>query len=795
MTNTIHQQGLDPATAEDQGTSIQPEVHEDEQQNASSPGMPTAQITLKNGDAFLIADAHGDFAASRQEMGLFWHGTRFLRTCNLFLEGRPLMVLSHHIATMGDACQIDLTNHAFTASHGFKIEQGEIHIGRQLELCSDHLIQTLTITSFHSVPVPLTLSLAVGADFRDMFEVRGTQRAQRGTLQPPRLQNDMLVLSYRGLDDIERETAITCAPRAAHTSLDKARWQLHLKRSQPIEIRIVVKLSALPDEIATPFESTVLRSPWGEIKRSIRGQGQQVLSAGNVGGQGEPKESRNQGGKEMGGAEAGTEGRTGEERKGGNDEAGFAWDDLPEPTIRTDDVLLNRLLTRGMHDLIMLTTLTPYGRYPYAGIPWFSCPFGRDGLITCLEFLPWYPSIVRGTLAFLAAHQGTKVEAFTEEEPGKILHEMRRGEMANCREIPFIPYYGSIDVTPLFLITLERYIRWTNDIAFLQQLWPHAEAAAHWLTNRGDRDGDSFIEYHKDSSKGLDNQGWKDAWDAISHKDGQLAASPIALCEVQGYAFAAYRAMSFLAQQLGQAEDVSRWEKAASTLQENFLRNFWWEEEGIFYLALDKDKKPCEVITSNPGQCLWTGIVPTEKARRIIDRLMREDMYSGWGIRTLSTQATRYNPMSYHNGSVWPHDTALVGAGFAHHGGKAEAGILLHSMLETSLYYDGARLPELHCGFAQRPGYGPTRYPVACSPQAWAAGAPFLLVNALLGLEVDAEAQRLILRQPTLPDWLHRLEINDMYIGKQRVHLRFERSGEQTTVTPGEHNEVEIQVL
>ncbi|HZT98751.1 MAG TPA: amylo-alpha-1,6-glucosidase, partial [Ktedonobacteraceae bacterium] len=428
-------------------------------------------------------------------------------------------------------------------------------------------------------------------------------------------------------------------------------------------------------------------------------------------------------------------------------------------------------------------------------IPWYACPFGRDGLIACLQFLPWFPEVVRGTLTFLAAHQGTKVDAFTEEEPGKILHEMRTGEMANCREIPYIPYYGTVDATPLFLILLEAYMRWTNDVALLQQLWPNAEAAAHWMVEYGDKDGDGFLEYHRALDTGLFNQGWKDSLDSVSHSDGRIAESPIALCEVQGYAFAAYRATAYLARRVGQVEHASSWEQRAAELQSLFLERFWWEEEDVFYEALDKDKLPCAVVSSNAGQCLWTGIVPPEYAHKMIARLMREDMFCGWGIRTLSAQAALYNPMSYHNGSVWPHDTALIGAGFSLFGAKEQTSALLKGVYQAGLFFEGMRLPELFCGFPQRPGFAPTRYPVACAPQAWAAGAPFMLLNALLGLQPDAEHQRLTLDRPTLPDWLQSMEIRGLRLGERHLHLRLVRTGNQTNVVVDAENEVAVRVL
>jgi glycogen debranching enzyme len=475
--------------------------------------------------------------------------------------------------------------------------------------------------------------------------------------------------------------------------------------------------------------------------------------------------------------------------------AAALWRNQQLPITQTDDPFFNRLLTRSMQDLMMLSTLTPHGFYPYAGIPWYCCPFGRDGLITALEFLPWFPQVVRGTLTFLAAHQGKKVEPFTEEEPGKILHEFRTGEMANCREIPYIPYYGTVDATQLFLMAFEAYIRWTDDLPFLDKLWPNAEAAASWLTGYGDQDGDTFIEFHSASEKGLVNQGWKDSHDSATYSDGRLAHSPMALCEVQGYTYAAYRAMAYLAKRLGKHDKAVHWNHVADTLQTNFLRHFWWEQEQTFYMALAEHKEPCDIVASNAGHCLWTGIVPEELAHKVTHRLMREDMFSGWGIRTLSTQAKRYNPMSYHNGSVWPHDSALVGAGFALYGHKEEAGRILKSMFEASHYYESARLPELYCGFTRREGYGPTRYPVSCSPQAWATGAPFILLSSLLGLYPDAEQHRLTLHQPALPDWLKTLEINGVYIGARRVHLRFVHVGDRTEIVLGRENEVDVRVL
>lgn len=711
-----------PADEGPNGAFNQPEIVEEKVHSSAT------QITLKSGDAFLVANVRGDLLGANQAMGLYWHGTRFLRECNFFLEGHPLVMLSHHVSNMGLASQIDLTNPALKVDADTFIEQGEIYVSRLLELHHEELVQTFTITSFRELPRPLRFSLKFGSDFCDLFEVRGLARKQHGQIQPATISEEEVTLSYIGLDKVTREAHLAFTPASKYAYEDRIHWSLQLERGQAITIQVRIQMRERNGErFAKHIEVEDTRS-------------------------------------------------------------------LTQPIVQSDDYLFNRLISRGMNDLLMLSTLTPYGYYPYAGIPWFCCPFGRDGLITCLQYTPWFPQIARGTLAFLAAKQGTKVDDFTEEEPGKILHEMRTGEMANQREIPYIPYYGTIDATPLFVCVLGEYIRWTNDLDFLRSLWPNAQLAARWISDYGDKDGDGFIEYHRVLESGILNQGWKDSWDSTSHSNGELARTPIALCEVQGYAFAAYQNMGYLARRLGYEKEARDWEQRASELQERFLRAFWWEEEQSFYMALDRDKQPCAVVTTNAGQCLWSGIVPDDKARLVMERLMREDIFNGWGLRTLSSTAIRYNPMSYHNGSVWPHDTALVGAGFARYGGKVEAAQLLKGLYQASHYFEDARLPELFCGFTQREGFGPTRYPVACSPQAWATGAPGQILNALLGLRADAEHKRLILERPTLPPWINTLEIRDLYVGEQQVHLHFIRQGTQIEVQPGEENEVELIV-
>jgi glycogen debranching enzyme len=440
-------------------------------------------------------------------------------------------------------------------------------------------------------------------------------------------------------------------------------------------------------------------------------------------------------------------------------------------------------------------TVTPQGRVPYAGVPWYVAPFGRDSVISAWQLLPYHAGVAAGTLRFLAAWQGRRHEDFLDEEPGKILHEYRRGEMANCREIPFIPYYGTADATPLFVILLDEYVRWTGDVALLRELWPAARAALQWMRLHGDRDGDGYVEYQTRSPLGLRNHGWKDSEDAVMHADGRLARPPIALCEVQGYAHAAWLAGAALMETLGDTADADDLRGRARALREAFERDFWLPHEAFYALALDGDKRPCEVIASNPGHCLWTGIVDEARAEPVVKRLLADDMFSGWGMRTLSSRERRYNPMSYHNGSVWPHDNALAAAGFRRYGMVEHAVTLASALFEASRYFEHRRIPELYCGFARHADQGPISYPVACAPQAWAAGSMLGMLTALLGLTADARRHRLTLDSPVLPPWLRWLEIHGLRVGSARLDLSVVRGREGASVELlARHGNVELLV-
>jgi glycogen debranching enzyme len=435
-----------------------------------------------------------------------------------------------------------------------------------------------------------------------------------------------------------------------------------------------------------------------------------------------------------------------------------------------------------MADLNILMTETPQGRYPYAGIPWYSTTFGRDGLITAMQMLWLDPRVARGVLRRLAYYQATSVDPLNDAEPGKILHEMRGGEMAALREVPFAQYYGSVDATPLFVLLAGLYGERTGDLETLEELWPAIEAALRWIDSCGDSDGDGFVEYQRATDAGLRNQGWKDSYDAIFHADGRLAEGNIALAEVQGYVFAGKRLAARCARRLGRREVAHRLEMEAHQLAQRFEEAFWCEELGTYALALDGRKEPCRVRSSNAGHLLFSGMIREDRARRVAVDLLRPHFFTGWGIRTIALDAARYNPMSYHNGSIWPHDNALIALGLARYGLKHSVEHVFKGLFEAATYMDLRRLPELFCGFRREKHRGPTLYPVACAPQAWASATPFTLLEAALGLEFDAERSEIRLRNPKLPAFLNEVILRELQLGESTIDLCIRRHGDDVSM-------------
>jgi glycogen debranching enzyme len=669
---------------------------------------------LKHNDTFAVLDHYGDIKpGGLGEEGLYHEGTRYLSCFLLELEGGRPFFLSSTVRDENDQLAVDLTNPDLDRDGRVAVPIGTLYLALRKFLWQGVFYQQLRVRNYGLEPVETSLSLHFEADYADIFEVRGMRRKARGQDLPEEVTTDRVVLGYKGLDGVVRRTFLQFAPGPTRLTSRSARLDLSIRPRQEVTFSLAAACRREP--------SAARLAPLEEA----RGEAEADL----------------------------------ERRK--------AW----SCQVRSANGQFNAWVRRAESDLLMMTSETPTGPYPYAGVPWFNTPFGRDGIITALECLWLMPAVSRGVLAYLASTQAREVISEQDAEPGKILHETRNGEMAVLREMPFGRYYGSVDATPLFVLLAGAYYERTGDRAFVESLWPNLEAALDWIDRYGDRDGDGFVEYQRQSPDGLVHQGWKDSDDAIFHADGSLAEGPIALCEVQGYAYAARRAGAALAAVLGQERRAEKLTRQAEMLREQFQRAFWCEDLDTYALALDGAKRPCRVRTSNAGQCLFTGIAHGEQARKVARTLMSLESFSGWGVRTVAASEARYNPMAYHNGSVWPHDNALIAHGFARYGLQERALAILTGLFEAATYFDLHRLPELFCGFPQQPGEGPILYPVACAPQAWSAASVFLLLQACLGLVVSGTQSQVYLSGPRLPAFLNELYIDDLEVAGARVDL------------------------
>ncbi|MGH9559027.1 MAG: amylo-alpha-1,6-glucosidase, partial [Bryobacteraceae bacterium] len=587
-------------------------------------------------------------------------GTRFLSCLKLkFAQGRPLL-LSSSVRRDNVLLGADLTNPDVYFEGRIFLHRGSLHFYRTQFLWHARMYQRVQARNFSRGPVSLTLTVEFDADYADIFEVRGNKREHKGESREPRVADGKVIIGYRGLDGVVRRTIVESStpPRATLPGTMEFALRLGPGEQRAIDLSFTCEIE---DEEPAPEEYD------GALTKA----------------------------------------------------AGMAETaDLLTCTISTSNEQFNGWIQRSRADLNMLLTAEPQGFYPYGGIPWFTTPFGRDGIITAIECLWTSPSVAKGVLGFLSATQAREISPEQDAEPGKILHEAREGEMAALGEIPFRRYYGSVDATPLYLILAGEYYRRTGDIAFIKSIWPNIQLALEWIDRYGDRDGDGFIEYSRRSEHGLVQQGWKDSQDSVFHADGSLAEPPIALCEVQAYVYSAKLEISAIAAGLGDHEMAQRLLREAQTLHLKFEESFWCPEIGMYALALDGDKKRCAVRTSNAGHCLFGGIAGPERAEAVAAAFAGERFYSGWGIRTVAASEARYNPMSYHNGSIWPHDNAIIAAGMARYQLTHLAAKVMTGLFEVSTMIELSRLPELFCGFIRQPGKRPTSYPVACSPQA-----------------------------------------------------------------------------
>ncbi|CAN1212847.1 amylo-alpha-1,6-glucosidase [Tumidithrix helvetica PCC 7403] len=699
---------------------------------------PVSTLTLKDNELFLITDTLGNISAMEcrsegieSSMGLFCRDTRFLSRLELQIDGRSPISFSS-TARKGFAMTVLCSNHQIgELEHGIKTETIGIH--RELVI-KGGLFEEMQIVNYNTKPISFSLSLSFDADFSDLFEVRGVKRTKRGNLLRyiPNLEKDAkekeIILAYQGVDDVLMESRIQFSSLQPH-KIDgyTAIWQLELGIHESVTLGYRIHL--FTNNRPTSMVSVPITFSQAKAEELL------------------------------------------EEK---------TWTDQITK-IQTDDAALNQVIDRAIQDIYLLRQTFEGNKFLSAGVPWFSTLFGRDSIIAASQTLILDPAIARETLSILAQYQGKIEDDWRDESPGKILHEIRLGEMARCHEVPHTPYYGTVDATPLWLMLYAEYFAWTADLELLDKLWSHAIAAMEWIDRSCKETG--YLTYSRRSKKGLANQGWKDSENCIVNRYGELAQGAIALSEVQGYVYAAKVRMSELADKKNLPDLANLWRSQAKDLKTRFNQDFWLADQDYCALALDGDGKPVDSITSNPGHCLNLGIFDLEKALSVAARLKAPDMHNGWGIRTLSSLSPAYNPLGYHIGTVWPHDNSLIALGLRSLNLVDQSLDLAQGLIDMTLAQPYQRPPELFCGYEHDGFSSPVQYPVACSPQAWATGTIFQLISMMTNLVPSAPTNQLHILDPALPKSLEHLSIQNLRIGKTFVDLEFERSGVRTSDT------------
>ena len=677
---------------------------------------------LKSGDCFLVADGWGDLQEGAE--GLFDDDTRILSRLVLRVGRARPSRLSSGVSQDNVFFPCHATNRPLPPMGGKSAPAGVLHLERRRFLWERRMFERIHIANHGIEDVLLPLSIDYGADFADIFEVRGTRRERRGDVAPPVTDGRRVAFSYMGLDGVERRSCVAFSEPPARMNASRAEFMFSLPKGRTVDLHI----ECGADRCEAPSEDRWrLHAVQARLAmRATRRRGAALRG---------PRSPR-----------------------------------------------FNDWLDQSRADVALLTTDLPTGPYPYAGTPWFSTPFGRDGIIAAWQMLWLDPSLAKGVLTYLAMRQATATSAFMDAAPGKIMHETRRGEMAALGEVPFGLYYGGVDTTCLFVALAGAYARRTGDLDTIRRLWPNLIAATGWMRDHGDIQNNGLIAYQRAAETGLSNQGWKDSEDSIFHSDGRFPKGPVALLEVQGYAFSAWQAMADLGRRLGEAE-ADEWEARAEAVRALVEDRFWMEDEQFYAVALDGDGAPCRAIASNAGHLLFSGLPSPERARAVTKRLLSAEFRSGWGVRTLATGQPRFNPMSYHDGSVWPHDTAFAVAGMARYGERRAVAMLLSEIYDAATHFQ-LRLPELFCGFERRPGEPPIAYPVACLPQAWAAGSVFMMMQAALGISVDAMSGVVEVDNPMMPAGIEHLTLSRLQGGEAGVDLAFDRANGQTVVAP-----------
>jgi glycogen debranching enzyme len=691
------------------------------------------RFTLKDANTFLLADALGDIQGS--DDGLFSNDTRMLSRFELAVAGRRPSLLGAAISHDNTLFTAHLTNRPLPALGEGSIPQGVIHIERSRFLWEGRLYERLRLTNFSDLDAQVPLKLSFAADFADIFEVQGHLRKERGQYLPAEVKSATVRLAYCGRDDLVRSTEIEFSQPPTAISPQEAEFLVELPRGDVAEmfIEIGAEEGNLPSQ--ERFDKALQRL-------SVSMQSRLRDSA----------------------------------------------------SISTSGRLLNEWIDKSYSDLALLTTALPTGPYPYAGIPWFATQFGRDAIVTSLQTLWLNPRLAAGVLRFLASTQAQDESAFRDSQPGKIMHEMRRGEMAAMREVPFGQYYGGVDTTPLFVMLAGAYERHTGNRELIDEIWKSLVAATEWIERRLDNSPTGFLDYARGEQSGLANQAWKDSHDSMFYADGRLPRGPLAVVEVQGYAYAALKAMSELAAVRNDQGKSAAWGARAERLREAIEDRFWVPEINFYAIAIDGDGQPCSVPASNAGHLLFCGVPNEKRAAIVTTQLLSSRFSSGWGIRTLAEGEARYNPMAYHNGSIWPHDTSLCAAGISRYGGRTQVVQILSEIFEVANHF-AMRLPELFCGFPRIAGQGPVPYPVACLPQAWSSGSVFMLLQASLGVRIDGRRKEVHIERPLLPIGIESLSIRDLPVGDVCIDLEFHRIGAEVVAIPAKHVDGGVRVL
>jgi glycogen debranching enzyme len=680
-----------------------------------SVGPPV--LTINQGNMFMVTDLGGEIT-SDSEMGVFAHDTRFLSYYAISANGEPWERLSSATSTYY-AAKIYLTNRQFSTEDG-DVQANTISLIISREI-SNGISERLEVSNYGLKPVRFNLEIALRSDFADIFEVRAHKFVRRGRIDTDwDGKRSILKMSYANKDFYRHfiYRILVCGAPA------------HFANG-----RITYELSLAPG------------TSWHLASRYELISGEKI-----------PKHPDH---------------KIGDETQ--LDKLQHAWHDHATKLTSANEEIY-RLYRQSVDDMGGLRLydegLDPDRFLPAAGVPWYVTLFGRDSLIVSLQNMLVNSRFALGTLEGLAKFQAKEDDAWRDADPGKILHEIRFGELAHFGKIPHTPYYGTADATALFLIVLHEAWKWLGDKSILKKYKGAAEACLNWIDNYGDLDGDGFQEYKTRSEKGYENMCWKDSFDSIVYADGSQVKQPKAVCELQGYAYDARCRMAEVFEALGDKNEAAALRKKAKLLKKRFNEKFWVDDLGFFALALDPEKKPVKSVASNVGHCLWSGIVDEKYAEQTVKRLMEADMQSGWGTRTLSSRHPAYNPFSYHCGSVWPHDNGIIALGFKRYGFTDEAARIARDISETASFFVSHRIPELYAGVDRRHGSFPVQYPGANVPQAWAAGAVFHLLQAILGIQADAPNGKLYV-DPVLPKWLPQLKLDGIAVGDSVINLQF----------------------